>query len=222
MTYLAPPPLAPPQSYAAPPKKRKRWPWIVGGVAALVVIAAVSSAGGGNKTKNTADPALPVSAANSAPAATAVAPPAKASAPAAEEQAHVGDTITVDADSGNVAVTVTQVATTVKATDDFSVPSAGHRFYAVQFVLKPSVDGEGYDDAPSNGAKVVDSEGQQYDASIATDTTAGVSFPVAVRVSPGALSKGWIVFEVPIAAKITGVQFALSSGFGNGAEWIVP
>ncbi|MEV0537623.1 hypothetical protein [Kitasatospora sp. NPDC050463] len=69
-------------------------------------------------------------------------------------------------------VTVVKVVDPASATDTFSSPKAGMRLVAVQFRLGNTGTAV-YDDSPSSGARLADSQGQQFNASITTNTTAG-------------------------------------------------
>ncbi|MFG3205261.1 DUF4352 domain-containing protein [Streptomyces sp. NPDC048192] len=105
-----------------------------------------------------------------------------------------------------------------KPADEFSAPGAGKRFVGVQFRLKNTGTAT-YSDSPSNGAQVADSQGQQFEATIA-DISAGPSMSAGVRLKPGGTALGWIVFEVPKSSKLTTVHFTMDSGFADQpAEW---
>jgi hypothetical protein len=137
--------------------------------------------------------------------------------------AHVGDTITVKDDSGkDISLTLVKVKTTAHATDGISTPDPGNRYFAALIRINPSPASQGYDDAPDNGAVAIDSHDQRYDPDIVESIDAGPMFPTPLKIAPGQAAQGWIVFQVPVHAVITGVQFSLSSGFGNAAQWIVP
>jgi hypothetical protein len=137
--------------------------------------------------------------------------------------AGIGSAITLSGNNSGeqTAVTVTKVITSAAPGDEFTSAPAGERLYAVQFRLRDT-GSAAYSDAPSNGAAVVDSAGQSYDAAIA-DTAAGcATFPGTENIAPGASGLGCIVFEVPKAAKITEVQFTLDSGLGpQTGQWNV-
>ncbi len=76
-----------------------------------------------------------------------------------------------------------------------------------------------YEDAPWNGATLVDKLGQQYDTSI-SGTTAGPDLNGGVKIAPGESALGYLTFEVPKTAKFGTFQFTLDSGFADGtAEW---
>jgi hypothetical protein len=136
--------------------------------------------------------------------------------------AKLGDPITLKGQEKDSSIQVTAVkyVATVTATDGFSKPEAGNRYAAVQFVVK-NTGKVTYDDAPSNGAKVSDSEDQQYDVALLEKSSAGQGLPALLKLAPGGTAKGFLVFEVPTAAKITSVQFSQASGFGETAEWKV-
>jgi len=137
--------------------------------------------------------------------------------------AWIGSAITLSGiDSGEqMAVTVTRVISHASPGDEFTSAPSGDRLYAVQFRLDDT-GSAAYSDSPSNGAEVVDSSGQSYQASMIDTASGCTSFPATENVAPGASGLGCIVFEVPEAAKITGVQFTLDSGMGpQTGQWDV-
>jgi hypothetical protein len=126
--------------------------------------------------------------------------------------------ITGNDDGSRMAVSVLGYGT-VYSSDDFFGPSRGHRYFGVEFRLVNTGTAK-YDDAPSNGAVVMDSAGHQYDATIADDITAGPLLPSGVKLLPGNAARGFIVFEIPTNARVTGAQFSLDSGFADDtAQW---
>jgi hypothetical protein len=137
--------------------------------------------------------------------------------------AGIGSAITLTGNNSGeqMSVTVTRVISSAEPGDEFTSAPAGDRLYAVQFRLRDT-GSAAYSDAPSNGAAVVDSAGQSYQAAI-TDTAAGcTTFPGTENIAPGASGLGCIVFEVPKAANIREVQFTLDSGFGpQTGQWKV-
>jgi len=137
-------------------------------------------------------------------------------------QAKIGTRIALNGESNGerMAVTVTKVVQTARSSDEFSTPSAGHRFYAVQFRLT-NIGSATYSDSPSNGAQVVDSRGQSYDSTFANAANCQ-TFPAQENIAPGNSGLGCIVFEIPTRAVITGTQFTLDSGFGpDTGQWKV-
>ncbi|MBL3669678.1 DUF4352 domain-containing protein [Streptomyces sp. M2CJ-2] len=138
----------------------------------------------------------------------------------APEVAKVGDTLTLEGfeEGSKLDVTVVKVADPAKSADEFMEPASGKRFVGVQFQLVNTGEAA-YSDSPSNGAQVADSEGQQFDATFG-DITAGPSMASSLKLKPGAKGLGWIVFEVPEAAKVDTVQFTMDSGFADKTgEW---
>lgn len=135
--------------------------------------------------------------------------------------AKVGSAIKLDgqSDGEQATVTLVKVVDPAKPTDEFSRPDKGNRFVAVQFVVA-NTGSEVYEDSPSNGAVVVDSEGQSYDTTL-FGTKAGPELRAGLKLAPGAKAKGFLTFEVPKPAKITKVQFSMVSGFGTTGEWSV-
>ncbi|MFJ6518699.1 DUF4352 domain-containing protein [Streptomyces filamentosus] len=143
--------------------------------------------------------------------------------PSRASSATVGDTLDLTGigDDEKLAVTVVRVVDPAGAEDQYSSPDAGMRFVAVQFRLKNTGTAV-YKDSPSNGAKVVDTQGQQFDATY-EDSNAGPGFPGGVTIAPGDTGLGFITFEVPTASKIAKVQFAMNSGIsGSTGQWNVP
>ncbi|MFJ2239730.1 hypothetical protein [Streptomyces sp. NPDC087859] len=79
-----------------------------------------------------------------------------------------------------------------------------------------------YDDSPTNGARLLDTQGQQFDSAY-QDTIVGPGFPGSITVAPGDTALGFITFEVPASSKIAKVQFAMNSGFSaNTGQWTAP
>ncbi|MFJ8470025.1 DUF4352 domain-containing protein [Streptomyces swartbergensis] len=124
--------------------------------------------------------------------------------------ASVGDTINLigQEEGERVAVTVVKVVDPAKPENEFSSPDAGMRLVAVQFRLK-NIGTQVIDEAPDNGAKIRDRQGQQFNSTI-TGTAAGPDFGGSVTLTPGDTALGFIVFEVPTASKIDRIQFTLA------------
>ncbi|MFE8011361.1 DUF4352 domain-containing protein [Streptomyces antibioticus] len=137
-----------------------------------------------------------------------------------KKAASVGDTLGVRGmeDGESLAVTVVKVVDPAGAANEFSSPDPGTRFVAVQFRLKNTGTAV-YSDSPSNGARLVDAQGQQFDAS-SDETTAGPDFPGSVTIAPGDTGLGFVAFEVPVASKPAKVQFTMASGFADDTgQW---
>jgi hypothetical protein len=111
-----------------------------------------------------------------------------------------------------------KVANNAKADNEFLEPEAGKRYFAVKLRLE-NTGSAIYQDSPSNGASVVDTDDQEYDASISDAVEPGLG---SLKIRPGDRRVGWITFEVPKDATIRSLQFALDSGFANEAgEWTI-
>jgi hypothetical protein len=134
--------------------------------------------------------------------------------------ATVGDTITLKGQQNAdvMAVTLVKVDPAATSTDQFLTPDAGDKYLAVQFRLENKGQ-NAYDDSPSNGAVVVDDQGQRFDATFMSKISSGPVMPANVKIAPGGKALGWVVFEVPSTFKAAKVQFSLSSGFGNTGQW---
>jgi Domain of unknown function (DUF4352) len=139
-----------------------------------------------------------------------------------KSSAKVGDTITMKgqlAAGSQAAVVVKKVVDPAKGTSGFS-PAAGNRYVAVQFEINNTGTAP-YEDAPSNGAKVADADGQQFPSAIMVTTSAGPAFPAMVKLTPGGKALGYLVFEVPTKSKVAKVQFGMDSGLSDSGEWLV-
>ncbi|MGV9663089.1 DUF4352 domain-containing protein [Nocardia niigatensis] len=138
--------------------------------------------------------------------------------------AKVGDTVTLKGmdDGAKADVTVLKVVDAPNGTDDVDAVPAGKRYYAVQFQIKNSGT-KAYDDAPSNGAKVIDAAGQGFPTvTTYADTTAGPNFGTIVDIAPGDMAVGYLVFAVPADSQITKVQFGMDSGVsGHTGQWVI-
>ncbi|MFE4517978.1 DUF4352 domain-containing protein [Kitasatospora sp. NPDC056783] len=134
--------------------------------------------------------------------------------------AKLGDTIALKGnDPADTAdVTLVKVVDNAEGENEFTHPADGKRFVAVQFRIKASGK-KAYSDAPGNGAKLLDAEGQAFGTTIA-DTKAGPSFQVPANIAPGESALGFVTFEVPKDTKLDKAQFGLDSGFApQTGQW---
>ena len=149
------------------------------------------------------------------PAQTIPAKPAAASHPAkAPRAARTGDPITLKGTTAGetMRVTVVRVFKHARPATSLDAAPAGQRLVAVQIRLTDTGT-RPYRDSPSNGATVVDAKGESFQAAISS-VTGCPSFPGTEVIPVGASGLGCVVFQVPAAAKIVGVQFTLDSGLG--------
>ncbi|WP_440069135.1 DUF4352 domain-containing protein [Streptosporangium sp. OZ121] len=213
--------------YAEPPRKPSKGTafWLLVACAPILLlfgcVAAVVSVS--DDTTVTTRKDRPT-AAHSAPVAETEAETEKAPTQEPESKpstATVGGTITLRGIESDlqVAVTLEKVVENATPKVDFFKPKDGSRFFAVQLTLK-NTGQQAYSDSPSNGAMLIDTEGQQYRSTFG-DIQEGVSFAGSVTMSSGDSRKGVIVFEVPKTTKIEKLQFALNSGFADHTgEWL--
>ncbi|MFI6152074.1 DUF4352 domain-containing protein [Kitasatospora sp. NPDC051170] len=184
--------------------------------AALVTLSATACNSTGGSSVST-EPKQ--SAAASAPSNTA-GKPAESKPADAPKVAKLGDTISLKGnDPADTAdVTLVKVVDSAEPDNEFTHPGDGKRFVAIQFRIKASGK-KAYSDAPGNGAKVLDAQGQAYGSTIA-DTKAGPSFQVPANIAPGESALGFVTFEVPKDAKLDKAQFGLDSGFApQTGQW---
>lgn len=121
-----------------------------------------------------------------------------------------------------MSVTLTKVIPGARPGDPFSAPGAGDQLYAVQFRLA-NTGSAAYDDAPSNGTKLVDSAGRSYSPTFMIDSVTGCPMFAAVeQIKAGGSHQGCMAFQIPATAKITAVRFALDSGLASQTgQWSV-
>jgi hypothetical protein len=134
--------------------------------------------------------------------------------------AHIGDTITLHGmqDGSKLTATLVKWVDPARGGDEFTTPDSGKRFVAAQLRLT-DVGTTVYDDSPSNGVQVADTEGQRFDSDI-SDVSAGPSMAPEVKLSPGDRTLGYISFQVPKTSKVASLQFTLDSGFADQTgEW---
>ncbi len=209
--------------YGEPPRKPGKGAafWLLVACAPILLlfgcVAAVVSVGGDTtvttrKDRPTAAQSAPITETEKAPTQEPESGPSTAT---------VGGTITlkgIDSDL-QVAVTLEKVVENATPKVDFLKPKDGSRFFAIQLTLK-NTGQKAYSDSPSNGALLIDTEGQQYRSTFG-DVQEGVSFAGSVTMGSGDSRKGVIVFEVPKTTKIEKLQFALDSGFADHkGEWL--
>ncbi|GHH77990.1 hypothetical protein GCM10018781_52580 [Kitasatospora indigofera] len=76
--------------------------------------------------------------------------------------------------------------------------------------------------APSNGAQVIDGQGQGFNADIFVTTLAGPAFPAHVTIAPGDTALGFVSFQLPADSTLAKVRFTLDSGFADATgRWRV-
>ena len=132
--------------------------------------------------------------------------------------AAVGDALTLhgNSDELEVRVTLLRVRDNAKSSNEFLQPDAGNRYVAFQLRLE-NLGSEVYDDSPSNGAAVIDTQDQEFTADFANVVEPALGSPT---IRSGDRRVGWITFEVPKASKLRTFQFTLDSGFAPEAgEW---
>jgi uncharacterized protein DUF4352 len=137
-------------------------------------------------------------------------------------QATIGSTITLKGidDGERVAVTLVKIVNNAPGADEFNQPPSGKVFIAVQIRMR-NTGTAGYDDSPSNGAKLLDGAGQQYEVGL-NDVKSGPSLPAVTKMPPGGNALGFLVFEVPKGTTPTTFQFALNSGYADQTgQWSI-
>lgn len=152
------------------------------------------------------------------PIATSAAPAAQhpaSTTAAAAKPAKVGDSIALTGmrNDEKLNVTLVKFADPATVTDQFMQADAGKRYVAVQIRIVNTASTV-YSDSPTNGAKLVDAKGQQYDLTF-IDTSLGQNFSGSVKLAPGGTALGVMEFEMPTAEKPVTFQFTLDSGFAD-------
>lgn len=165
-------------------------------------------------------PTTITSAADNPTAAEADAATAGEEKAEAPKPAKIGSVITLSGSDADlkVQVKVHKVIANGTPANDFVKPESGKRLYGIQLTLK-NAGKSTYSDSPGNGAAVIDSEGQEYTASLFGEI-AGAQNISSTTIAPGDLRKGFVIFEVPSKAKIVKLQMSLDSGFADHhGEW---
>ncbi|MFD0472721.1 DUF4352 domain-containing protein [Nonomuraea thailandensis] len=117
-----------------------------------------------------------------------------------------------------MSVTLSRVVNPATPASDLLKPKAGNKLVAVEVTLANAGQGV-YSDAPANGARLIDGQGQQYRSS-SSNVTEGPGFGGTVTVDAGESRTGVIVFEVPETATLARFQFGPDSGTaGQKGEW---
>lgn len=194
-----------------------RWKAVLPAICAITLAAAGCGSSGVNNQADTG-PSNQQSQSDEAPPATA---PETTEAEEPSGPAKIGDAITISGfnDGEQVKVTVLKIQNTTPK-NEYITPEEGNRLVAVQFRIE-NIGTAAYDDSPSNGARVIDADSQQFDADVVfSDSAPGPDLPSAMKIRPGGKAVGYLVFQVPRASKIAGVQFGMNSGMGETAEWV--
>lgn len=179
--------------------------------AALTALTACSSSGGGT-VKSVPDKPAATTAATQEPTTTTPAP--------RPTTAAVGDTITVDGDAGvKLAITLKKWTDAARSTDRYFTPEPGKAWVAGQFEIR-NVGTAVYDDSPGNCVQAADAQGQRFDEALVDAITAGPLMPSELKLPPGDVALGWLVFQVPKPPAVTRVQYTPDSGFAEEtAQW---
>ncbi|GAA1004826.1 hypothetical protein Aple_080000 [Acrocarpospora pleiomorpha] len=175
----------------------------------------VRTAGTGDETEETAEPEETVRAAGTGDETEETAAPA-------EGAQRLGRAIELHgiAPETVVQVTARRIIAPARPANQYIVPKAGSQYIAVELILK-NVGEKLYNDAPTNSGKLIDVDGQQYNAAFA-EVRDGVSLNGMVTVSVGDSRKGVLVYEVPKGTKLAKYQFVLDSGYGKDqGEWMI-
>lgn len=136
----------------------------------------------------------------------------------AAKSAHVGDTTTLrSADGTTFDATLVRLVDPVPPGNQgggFTTPQSGDRFVALQWTItntgtKPLTPSQVY------STHIVDDHGQWH-LSKAARVSSGPVFPADVRIPPAETLTGYLVYELPDAAKPTTVQF--DGDYGRPAD----
>ncbi len=174
-------------------------------VAALAATVILGGAGCGSIVKTSAR----AHTAPAAPTSSEAAPP-----PTPSLSGPIGTSYAVTDPSGNkVSVTLTRVIDPAQGADQFTTPQSGSRFVGAVFSIK-GISGAFSDDA-NNDATVVGSNGQTYTADF--DSIAGYTGfnDGEFSVSAGESSVGAVTFQIPLAVKVSKVEWSANGGFGG-------
>jgi hypothetical protein len=160
----------------------------------------------------------------SASAHTARAAPKSSEAapsPASSLSGPVGTSYSVTDSNGNkISVTLARVIDPAQGADQFTTPQSGSRFVSAVLNIK-GISGTFSDDA-NNDATIIGSNGQTYTADFDRITGYTNFNDGEFSVSAGESSVGAVTFEIPLAVKISKVEWSANGGFGGApAEWLI-
>lgn len=128
-----------------------------------------------------------------------------------------GETVSLEGLDGTADITLLEVKDPAPYDTELDDVKSTERVVAIKMQVKNTA-AVAYDDSPSNGMRVSDTDGQWYDTGWVT-TTAGPDLG-SPRLMPGDRAVGWETFTVPKTAKLEKLQFVLDSGFADeAAEW---
>jgi hypothetical protein len=174
-------------------------------VAALATAVILGVVGCGSIVKTSA----PAHTARAAPASSEAAP-----SPTPSLSGPVGTSYTVTDSNGNkISVILARVIDPAQGADQFTTPQSGSRFVGAVFNIK-GISGTFSDDA-INDATVIGSNGQTYTADF--DSIAGYTDfnHGEYSVSAGESSVGAVTFQIPLAVKVSKVEWSANGGFGG-------
>ncbi|WP_433461801.1 DUF4352 domain-containing protein [Spirillospora sp. CA-128828] len=141
----------------------------------------------------------------------------------AKNVARVGDAVKITDKAQSIALRVTLVKVVKRAhsSNEFSTPGPGKRFVAAKFRIVNNA-GKAYQDSPSNGATLIDTDGQSYSADIADMISGCPDFANGeVTLTSGESQVGCVAFTIAKTAHPDRIRFAAASGFSGSAEWKV-
>jgi len=188
---------------ARPPRRRLRrrhsWAAIIGFIVAIAVIrvlpaelASQDSGGSGNQPSGTTTAAL-------------------------------GSAIKLAGVAGGEQVTVTAVRVINSATssDTLFAPTAGERYYAVQFRLD-NTGSVTYAENADFEATVIDSAGKSFTPDLLDTVNGCPAFPGTGKISAGSSTTGCVVFDLPVTAAVKDIRYVPDSGQGpQTGQWTV-
>lgn len=183
-------------------------------VAALLAALAPTLAGcAETTTRSTADKTVTVTAPQTTSSSTSTAKSTPAPPPE-PETAGVGDSLTLGG-ANDLTVRVTLTAIDELPVGEFDAVDPGTRVVGVRLRLTNTSDAT-YDDAPSNGAALIDdNEEQAESAGFVGDCTAAIA-----KIAPGDSRRICLPFALKEGAQPVKFQFALDSGFSDeNGEW---
>jgi len=113
-------------------------------------------------------------------------------------------------------ITVLKWVNNARGSSSFDTPSPGKKYLAIKLKIT-NLSSKIYDDSPTNGAVLQDTQHRNYDTAFGgPEPDLGGS----VRILPHDWTVGWITFEIPRTAKPRLFEFTLDSGFADNATGV--
>ena len=135
--------------------------------------------------------------------------------PTSTTRASFGSPVKLAGISSGEQVTITpvRVINSATASDPLFAPTAGERYYTVQFRFG-NTGRVAYSPTPALEATVIDTAGKSYSGDTSVTVSGCPELSDSASIAPGASATGCVLFDVPSTATIKEITYTLDSGLG--------